>query len=256
MRRTGRGLAKFALGRLKTPYFYGAKITHGVLTESFMEEMHRKFPELVDEAYLEKARKRKQVGKVNVDCSGLIGAYRGMERATTQLYATAKLRIPIKEIENFPVGTVLWKPGHVGVYVGKKENISYCVEAKGIDYGTIISKVEETDWKMGLLFPDMRYASSRNLTGSRKGENPYMKPVFSVMSRPCARKYREQKTVSYGEGVRWLQWELKEAGYELAVDGIFGTETFKRLIDFQTSCELFPDGIAGTITKEYLTVSL
>ena len=30
---TGQGLADFAEGRIGTPYFYGAKISHGILTE-------------------------------------------------------------------------------------------------------------------------------------------------------------------------------------------------------------------------------
>ncbi|MEI3339110.1 MAG: peptidoglycan-binding domain-containing protein [Eubacterium sp.] len=249
---TGEGLAAFATDKVGMPYFYGSKISHGILTEQFMEAMHVKFPKLVDEAYLEKARKNGQVGKVNTDCSGLIGAYRGMERATPQLYSTAALRVPISRYCRFPVGTVLWKQGHVGVYIGVWKGIPRCVEAKGIDYGTILSNVEDTDWKMGLLFSDIRYRMFHPICGSYKGENPYLEPAFPVMTPEMAGQHRGEKTVTYGEGVRWLQWELLEAGYEQVVDGVFGKKTQENVIAFQTSCELCPDGIVGKKTKENL----
>lgn len=252
---TGTGLAEFALSKLGMPYFYGSKITYGVLTEKFMCGMHRKFPDIVDDDYLKKAREQKQVGRVNVDCSGLIGAYRGRERSSSQLYATAYVRFQVEKIEDFAVGTVLWKPGHVGIYIGKQDEKMYCVEAKGIDYGTILTKVEDTYWKAGLTFPDIRYKYERKISGTWKGENPYMEPVFPVMYPAEVQKYRGRKVITYGEGVRWLQWELKEAGYSLSIDGIFGEETLAAVRAFQTSCELVPDGIADRMIREYLTVS-
>ncbi len=251
---TGTGLADFAMCRIGMPYFYGSKITYGVLTEEFMNEMHEKFPGLVDDAYMEKAWETGQVGKINVDCSGLIGAYRGRERSSSQLYASAYMRLPVKEIEAFAVGTVLWKQGHVGIYVGIRRGNRCCVEAKGINYGTIISKVEDTDWKAGLTFSDLKYEYQRKICGTWKGENPYMEPVFPVMHPKRAAKCRGRKTVTCGEGVRWLQWELKEAGYMVRTDGIFGDETEEAVIAFQTSCELTPDGIADKTIRDYLTV--
>lgn len=254
-RLTGKGLADFALCRIGMPYFYGSKITYGVLTEKFMREMHCKFPDLVNDDYLKKAREQKQVGKINVDCSGLIGAYRGRERSSSQLYSTAYVRLPIEKIADFAVGTVLWKPGHVGIYIGNRCKSGYCVEAKGIDYGTILSKVEDTDWKAGLSFPDMKYEYERKISGTWKEENPYMEPVFPVMHPEEALKCRGKKAVTYGEGVRWLQWELTEAGYLLKLDGIFGEDTRTALISFQTSCERMPDGIADKEIRDCLTIT-
>ncbi len=255
MQLTGTGLAAFALSKLGTPYFYGAKITYGVLTEKFMCEMHRKFPELVDDNYLKRAREQKQVGKVNVDCSGLIGAYRGRERSSSQLYSTAYVRFPVEKIADFAVGTVLWKPGHVGIYVGKQNRNMCCVEAKCINYGTIMSKVEDTDWKAGLIFSDMKYEYERKILGTWKGENPYMEPVFPVMHPKEAARCRGMKVITYGEGVRWLQWELKEAGYTLKIDGVFGEETGAAVTAFQTSCELTPDGVADKTVRDNLTIA-
>ena len=232
--KTGKELAAYAISKIGVPYFYGSKMTK--LTESFMMSMHRSYPNVVTSNYMAKARRKKQVGKVNVDCSGLIGAFRGKQLGSSQLYSTAKKRMPISEVKNFAVGTVLWKPGHVGVYIGNGK----CVEAKGIDYGVIKSDVSATPWRYGLTFSDMKYDYKTKVSGSHKGSNPYSKPSSTI------------QTGSKGEGVRWLQWELNEAGFNLIIDGVFGDKTTKAVKKFQKSSKLTVDGIVGKNTKKAL----
>lgn len=260
---TGQGLADFAEGRIGTPYFYGAKISHGILTEEFVQELHEKLPDLVTDDYVERARQQGQVGKVNTDCSGLIGAYLGVELSSAQMYAVADQRIMYESYAWFPVGTVLWKPGHVGVYLGKRDGAYRCVEAKGINYGTICSDVSDNDWKCGLLFPRVNYDVESHIIDNmaekfsitRKGENPYLRPCAWIMQPEEAAKHPETKKITYGEGVRWLQWELCEAGYPISVDGVFGSETKTALQKFQISCELCPDGIAKFEELEKISLS-
>lgn len=72
---TGNGLSEYARVHLGTPYFYGAKIPEGALTERKMSTMHAMYPKVVTTNYMAKARRKGQVGKVNVDCSGLIAGY-------------------------------------------------------------------------------------------------------------------------------------------------------------------------------------
>lgn len=249
---TGQGLADFAEGRIGTPYFYGAKISHGILTEEFVQELHEKLPDLVTDDYVERARQQGQVGKVNTDCSGLIGAYLGVELSSAQMYAVADQRIVYETYAWLPVGTVLWKPGHVGVFLGKCDGAYRCVKAKGINYGTICSNVTDNDWQYGLLFPwvsyDMENCRSDTMTEkfsiTRKGENPYLRPYVWIMQPEEAAQHPAVKKITHGEGVRWLQWELCEAGYPVSVDGVFGSKTKTALQKFQISCELRPDGIA------------
>ena len=249
---TGQGLADFAEGRIGTPYFYGAKISHGILTEEFVQELHEKLPDLVTDDYVERARQQGQVGKVNTECSGLIGAYLGVELSSAQMYAVADQRIVYETYAWLPVGTVLWKPGHVGVFLGKCDGTYRCVEAKGINYGTICSNVTDNDWQYGLLFPwvsyDMENCRSDTMTEkfsiTRKGENPYLRPYVWIMQPEEAAQHPAVKKITHGEGVRWLQWELCEAGYPVSVDGVFGSKTKTALQKFQISCELRPDGIA------------
>ena len=73
---TGDGLSEYAGVHLGTPYFYGAKMPEGALTENKMSTMHRMYPKVVTTSYMAKARRKGQVGKVKVDCSGLIAGYR------------------------------------------------------------------------------------------------------------------------------------------------------------------------------------
>jgi hypothetical protein len=260
---TGQGLADFAEGRIGTPYFYGAKISHGILTEEFVQELHEKLPDLVTDDYVERARQQGQVGKVNTDCSGLIGAYLGVELSSAQMYAVADQRIVYETYAWLPVGTVLWKPGHVGVFLGKCDGTYRCVEAKGINYGTICSNVTDNDWQYGLLFPwvsyDMENCRSDTMTEkfsiTRKGENPYLRPYVWIMQPEEAAQHPAVKKITHGEGVRWLQWELCEAGYPVSVDGVFGSKTKTALQKFQISCELRPDGIAKFEELEKISLS-
>lgn len=241
MSKTGKGLADFAISKLGTPYFYGSKLSYGLLTERFMQTMHAAYPKIVTLSYMNKARMRKQVGKVNVDCSGLIAGYRGKMLGSAQLYSTAARRLPMTSIEDFAVGTVLWKSGHVGVYVGLQRGVPMCVEAKGIDYGVVASRVDSTKWTCGLVFDDMTYDYSIKVYGTKKGINPYEEPTGNV------------RRGSKGNGAKWVQWELVEAGYDIVIDGDFGKKSEAALKAFQASCKITVDGICGKATRARLT---
>ena len=57
------------------------------------------------------------------------------------------------------------------------------------------------------------------------------------------------KTGSNGNEVTTLQKNLQKLGYNLGVDGSFGTETEKAVKSFQLKNNLGPDGIVGPITQ-------
>ena len=124
--KTGSGMVEYARQYLGTPYFYGSKIPEGILTENKMKIMHAMYPGIVTDSYMTKARSRGQVGRVNVDCSGLIAGYRQKNIGSAQLYQTAYTRMPIARLSDFAPGVVLWRPGHVGVYAGNVEGRPGC----------------------------------------------------------------------------------------------------------------------------------
>lgn len=252
--KTGSGMVEYARNRLGTPYFYGAKIPEGGLTEKKMSTMHTMYPKVVTNSYIAKARRKGQVGKVNVDCSGLIAGYRQLNIGSYQLYQTAYTRMPIAKINDFAVGTVLWKSGHVGVYIGKVNGVPMCIEAKGINYGTVMSKVSATKWVYGLTFKNMDYTYDVKVPGTWKGTNPYTEPTMTVTSKAQARKKNIKVFLSTGDGVKWIQWELMEAGLltEADIDGICGSKTVAAILKYQKSCKIPADGLAGKTTRKYL----
>jgi len=234
---TGNGLVEYARGKVGTPYFYGAKME--TLTNSLMATMHRLYPGTVTDAYMRKAKQRGQVGKINVDCSGLIGAYRGKQIGSAQLYQTAYKRISVKDYKKWANGVVCWRNGHVGVF--SKENGKYFVyEAKGIDYGTVKSEFNTSKWSYGLTFSDMDYSYEEKAEGTWKAGNPFAEPTSNI------------RRGMMGNDVKWLQFELSEAGYSLDIDGDFGSITAQCLRDFQASCKIECDEICGKITRKYL----
>lgn len=248
--KTGKGLADYAISKIGVPYFYGCKMN--LLTDDLASKMHASYPKTVTLSYIAKARKKKQFGKINTDCSGLIGAFRGKHIGSAQLYSTAKKRMSIADVKEFAPGVVLWKSGHVGVYIGMEDGIPMCVEAKGIDYGVVKSRVASTNWQYGLTFDDMEYSYEKKVEGTSKQKNPFIEPTVLV------------KRGSKGNDVKWVQWELREAGYDRAftyngktynpvlIDGDAGKITEAAIKAFQASCKLVVDGKVGLITRTFL----
>lgn len=236
--KTGIGLRDYAISKIGTPYFYGSKMN--TLDEPFMALMNKLYPSKVTKSYMQKARNKGQVGKINVDCSGLIGAYREKQIGSSQLYSTAYKRMDIKNVKDFAIGTTLWKSGHCGVYIGLENGIPMCVEAKGINYGVIKSKVSDTKWTYGLTFSDIDYTYDVKLPGTFKGTNPYIAPTKTLTKG------------AKGEAVKWLQWELVESGYKIAIDGSYGPATSNAVMDFQKSSKLVVDNKVGPATRKAL----
>ena len=253
MSKTGQELARYARSKVGTPYFYGSKFQYGNLTESYMQKMHNAYPKTVTTSYMKKARTKGQVGKPNTDCSGLVSGYTGVIIGSYQMYQQAYTRLPISKYKDFADGTVVWRSGHVGVFFTLNGKY-YVAEAKGIDYGTVISDFDQSKWSYGLTFKELTYSYEKNLSGeaSWKGKNPYTEPTKTV-KRYCK-----------GEYVKWVQWELREAGFDrpftyngktydaVEIDGDAGKITDAAIRAFQASCKITVDGKCGPTTREYL----
>lgn len=147
---TGKGLCEFAKSMIGTPYVYGMK--GQVMTLEKFNELQKRY----GKSYVWDSDKKK-VGQVCVDCSGLISMYTGKMYGSSQLYEVASLRKPISDIANAPVGAVLWRKGHVGVYAGIQSGMCMCYEAKGSAYGTVASLVSNTTFTYYLLFDFIKY---------------------------------------------------------------------------------------------------
>lgn len=76
-------------------------------------------------------------------------------------------------------------------------------------------------------------------TGEIKS-NPYVQPTRTIFYDAV-----NKKVVCRGDDVKWVQWELNEAGYKLTVDGAFGPASHKALMDYQDKNKLVVDGRCG-----------
>lgn len=235
MKKKNSDFVKYCREKVGTPYFYGSKME--VLTESFMATMHTMYPSTVTDAYMQKARNKGNVGKVNVDCSGLIGAFRGKQIGSSQLYQTAYARLSTKDYTKWADAVVCWRKGHVGVF-SKEDGKYFVYEAKGIDYGTVKSVFDASKWTCGLTFDDIDYTYDEAVEVTYKGVNPYEEPTTNL------------KIGAKGEGVKWLQWELNEAGFDLDIDGDFGAKTDQAVREFREECDL--NGMCDKKTRKFL----
>lgn len=221
-----------------TFYFYGAKFEK--LTLTLMARMAASYPKTVTAAYLAKAKKRGHVNKINVDCSGMHGYFTGHNIGSAQMYAQAYTRLKMNTWKDWAEGVTVWREGHVGTF-GHINGKPVVIEAKGIDYGVIISEFNPNAWKCGLTFKWLDYDYAVNVEGKTwKQPNPYEKPAGVI-------KYGMK-----GTGVMWLQYELKEAGYSIKIDGDFGPKTKEALGKFQASAKLKKDYKCGDKTKAAL----
>lgn len=237
---TGQGLVDFCKSKVGTPYFYGSKME--ILTKDFMNLMHRMYPSTVTESYMQKAMQKGMIGRVCVDCSGLIGAYRHKQIGTSQMFQDAFIKAPISDWQNFVNGAVLYREGHVGV-LSIEDGKRYVYESKGIDYGVVKSDFNPSKWTHGLCFADIDYFGQEQVIAPQQPVctgNPFPEPE-RLIQKGCK-----------GEDVKWVQYELNECGAGLVIDGDCGEKTDAAIRFFQASCKIVVDGIVGNTTKGYL----
>ena len=256
---TGQGLADYGKSKVGTPYFYGMKMA--TLTTNKMNTLHNMYPSIVTNEYMRLATNNGQVGRVNTDCSGLISAYTAKVLGSSQLYQQAYTSLSVSDYKHWANGVIAWRSGHVGIFF-QENGKYYVVEAKGISYGTVISEFDPSKWTKGLTFSWMTYQYVTNVVNNAtwKGTNPYAEPNVLICTSTVAknRKYAASKWTNKGDGVKWLQWELNEAGCvgkdgkPLTVDGIFGANSEYALGQFQQSCKITKDYICGPTTRKYL----
>ena len=145
----------------------------------------------------------------------------------------------ISKIPDEP-GLVVWRSGHIGVYVGN----GYTIEMKGFDYDCVKKKVKEGTWKKWGRLPSsmISYTYETAFNNESKDEG-----------------LRILKNGSKGNDVKQLQTNLILLGYNCGywgVDGDFGDATESALIAFQTDHELEPTGVYDSDTITALEMAI
>lgn len=138
---TGAELVKFCRSKLGTAYVYGMK--GKILTQANYESLKKMYGTAVWDS------DAKKVGKVCVDCSGLISWACGVQLGSSQWKDRASEKHPISTIASAPIGALVWMQGHIGVYTGMKNGEPYYIAADGSAYGVRevpLSKNKFTHW--------------------------------------------------------------------------------------------------------------
>ena len=194
-----------------------------------------------------------KAGKMCADCVGMIKGFFWMSGDPTgknvykanncpDVSADGMIKLcketgPISSIPDVP-GLVVWKSGHIGVYVGN----GYTIEMRGFAYDCVKRKVTDGPWTRWGRLPD---------TMLQYTDMP-APPVYHLGDRTLRKG-------DVGNDVKELQQALLDLGYKLpnyGADGDFGSETEAAVRDFQRKHNLEVDGIVGTKTYKALLAAL
>lgn len=138
------------------------------------------------------------------------------------MFSLCKKTGDIKNIPDIP-GLVVWKTGHIGVYIGG----GYTIEMKGFSYDCVKNKVKDGPWKKWGMLPDSMI-------------------TYDDAPEPVKLGDRDLKRGCEGADVKELQNDLVKLGYSLpkyGADGDFGSETEKAVKQFQRAYGLPDDGV-------------
>lgn len=223
MNKKAADLVKYVKGLVGCGYVYG--VNGKIVTEELIQTKARQYPAMYTENY--KRLCRSWIGKMAYDCSAIIDTFVGVDKSADGWLAEAKEKGPISTMPNVP-GTLVHSSKHIGVYIGNGE----VVEARGVIYGVVITKLAGRAWRNWSKCPLIDYS-------------------VAVEAGPDVSALWIRKGEK-GDRVIWLQKQLNRFGYGLKVDGDFGTKTDSALRDFQNKHHLKADGLCGSATKAKL----
>ncbi|MGI6773434.1 MAG: dockerin type I domain-containing protein [Acutalibacteraceae bacterium] len=163
-------LAAWCKEKAGCPYWYG---TFGqTASESLLQQKKAQYPKHYADSRLKKMRSH--FGRQVFDCVGLIKGY-VWEQGGKIIYDPAQdvsadamyLRCTEKgDINTMPEikGLLVFKKGHTGVYIGDGR----VVEAKGFDYGVVISKLSGSGFTVWGKCPFITYLEKYDVDGDGK----------------------------------------------------------------------------------------
>lgn len=242
-----------------SPYWYG---TWGnVASEALYLEKKRQYREQYEK--WSKSSFVEQYGKKVHDCIGLIKGYlmsttlgadgyvkdplapskynSKYDISANMLEAKAKEKGSITSIPEIK-GLIVWKSGHVGVYIGN----GWVIEERGHTYGTVKTRIADRPWTKWLKHPDIQYIEEPKPEpkgGTCMVELPILKKTTPTTKNECVRTVQ---IILNGKGYR------DKDGLPLDVDSKFGGNTKYALEQFQRKNKLTVTGETDKATWDKL----
>lgn len=242
-----------AVFEAKWVYWYG---TCGYkCTTSLYKSKKEQYPKYYTNARESGYKADISAGKMCADCVGLIksffwkggdlngsnkyGANNCPDRSANGMFSLCKETGKIDTIPDIP-GLVVWRDGHIGVYIGD----GYTIELKGFAYDCVRKKVAEGTWTHWGKLPSSMLSY---------GDGEVVIPTYKLGDRTL-------ENGDEGDDVAELQAALVALGYDLGtygsakngVDGDFGKKTAAAVKALQEKAGLSETGIFDTATYKAL----
>ncbi len=258
---TNKGLVAYAKAMCDyhSPYWYG---TWGnICSEQLYQEKRRQYPANYDK--WSKSSFVEQYGMKVHDCMGLVKGYlmnptlgddgyvkdvmapskyiAKYDISANMLEQKATVKGNIKTIPEI-IGLIVWKSGHVGVYIGG----GYVIEERGHSYGTVKTRLADRPWEKWMKHPDIQYIEEPK--PEPKGDTcmielPVLKKTTPTTKNECVRTVQ---IILNGKGYR------DKEGLPLDVDSKFGGNTKYALEQFQRKNKLAVTGETDKATWDKL----
>ena len=243
MVKTAKGLVEYAKAQHGKPYWNGS--FGQAASKEFFNQKKRQYPKQYQWEY-----DPKEAGMKVHDCVGLIKGYLWCDSPTdaTPTYNAAqdmdadmmwdacKIKGPIDTMPDVP-GVLVFKKGHVGVYLGNGE----VEEARSRTRGVVRTKLNERGWTGWGYHPDIAYEEPKKEEPKQEA-----KPAGTItINLPVLKRGAK------GETVRAMQFLLIGYGYDMegyGADASFGGATERALKAFQAANGLEADGSCGPLT--------
>ena len=180
------------------------------------------------------------------DCSGLIvEAYRSRipgygDMSANTIFSRAVQTGGIDTIPETP-GLCVWHRGHIGVYIGNRK----VIEAAGTETGVILSALRAPGslrrWTHWGMMADVDYTDAATV------------PVEEPPACWLGRYLRLTSPYMRGDDILQVQQALQIYGISPGtIDGIYGPQTQKAVMQFQATRGLTADGVVGPDTTRAL----
>lgn len=192
--KTAIGLVEYAKAMLGKPYWYG---TFGnTSTEELYNTKRKQYPK-----YYTARDFTKQYNQRVHDCVGLIKGYLWSETTTSTpkynasqdksadgMYSASKEKGSIDTIPEI-VGLLVWRKGHIGVYIGN----GYVIEARGHSYGVVKTRLKDRNFTNWCKCPYITYETTVKTENKKTVEQLAKEVIQGKWGTGINRKNRLEK---------------------------------------------------------------